>query len=73
MSAATNGDATSTRDKLLAALLAERYGAPPLPRPAPPHPVERALAARAEAPQPPPARRRHLVVHPGGSTTTAAA
>ena len=72
MDDATNA-AVSNRDKLLAALLAERYGPPPLPRPAPPHPVEKALAARAEQPPPPSARRRHLVVLDGGSTTTTAA
>ncbi|MEW2383358.1 hypothetical protein AB0873_14885 [Micromonospora sp. NPDC047707] len=70
----TSGPAGSTHERLYAELLAERYGPPPLPPPRPPHPVQRALADRADPPAPPVRRRRHLVVLDGGpnSSTEAA-
>ncbi|MFG3709194.1 hypothetical protein ACGF7U_31310 [Micromonospora sp. NPDC047670] len=61
-----------TREQLLAELLLERYGAPPLPPPAPPHPVEKALADRAVPLTRSTVRRQHLVVLDGGQSTTAA-
>lgn len=60
-----------TKEELLAELLVERYGPPPLPA-VTPQPLVRDLADRA-APPPPPVRRRHLMVLDGGPTTTAAA
>lgn len=73
MDATTNGPGPLTRAQLLDELVMERYGPPPLPPATPPHPVAKALAARAADPTRSTLRPRHLVVLDGGHTTTAAA
>lgn len=54
-------------------LLMEQFGPRRLPPPAPPHPVEQALAARKGAPPAEPRRRGHLVLHEGGAEPGVAA